>query len=142
MALRESVAEVAEMMEKTAMGLPSDGDINVNSYRASLSNFATTLRLVLKASQGEAAKPSAPVAQDNFIRDVGARVSRIEAGAPRMVHCAGGSFDSTMIEVKPNMAVGEFVAVGGEAYQMKEDGELHFSASQTVRLNEEKARQK
>lgn len=127
MSLRESVQDLVGMMR--AENTPVTD------------RYAALFDLVLKASEGaEAARPAARPeylkALDECVRGVRRSAEREEASGERMAMTVGGTYADNAVPVKASMRVGECVAVGDEAYQLGADGQLHFSARETVRLHE------
>jgi hypothetical protein len=143
--LSEAILEIADDMDGDASNTASDLVV----LRNHMHSYARQLRRAVKAAEGSAPPPAArpePVyppevqtaievakARKEFQKVGRPSVSGEEIAAGKLTEMIGGVNDKTFVEIDPAMQTGQGRIIGGQVYELRADGKLHYHEQETER---------
>lgn len=137
MSLSEAVLSVADEMEKLANDRSEV--MSETILRSFMRSFAREIRTAVKASGNDNQKGQQNLispqlqhvkmieeARKEFRKDGAKRLTDFEERTdPKFVQVVGGSSDGVLVPVDPTMPINARTCVGGEVYELRDDGMLH-----------------
>ncbi len=138
MSLAEAILDLAVHMEATVTDLNKGGEYAERIFAGRLTLYASQLRLLVKASEGNPSVPPAhpfpevqvirtrdEVRRDQVRQEL-KRLAQAEEGTERMVLVAEGPMMDVYVTISPDMPVGaKTYLVDKQVYQLREDQKLY-----------------